>query len=735
MKNQNKKKDDSFYVINEDVFEDEPLPSHQRMQKSEEFLIKFGSVDFRTGELGSCGTPVGSNGEKVYVCSKPYHVAIEAATGKGKSRSITIPCAELCCNSGESVVYVTTKSGDIGQLYDFAKERGVGPVVLDFSNPEYSDSIDIMSFLKEARCSADPWERLNGEVLASRIANIAIDPSRFTTNVEWVLGTMMVCTGLLLFGVDKLPGSACNTLALAQVLEELISDDDNPVKDAVCEDPKYRDLFSPILLSSAHVTKEGYKSVFYSTVMSSLCNPVYAPVLNKADADFTHLDERPGMVIMVVSEGDYSSMITASVVLTIMHMAMVNRIESSATARSATKVNFIIDEFGSLFLPQIGDWLSQGRARGFSYTLAYQSEGQIIEKYGAGLTESILSNCRLKIFMGSQNSKVIDKYVSQLGTSDGPLISADQLRKMSGGQALILCDGMDPYFGRMIDFSTVVQLYPLKREKREFHAVRIPDLSKWHDGCEESELFIREDGSPSIEDLSASSAIDALRALHAYGEEGIIHRLQASTDSREDFHELMDKCLSEFDFSNGVGNLETHMCFEMLGKVDTSEEIREFVRSNKQFASDYPDVIAEKIEKAFRLLRTLDDDDIIRLKTTIDSDEDDDSEPATGRTPGDSGDALRIEAPFDDPEVDTINGCLGDLTVEDVDVDELSYDILEALVRRHKSKEEIISHRQEYEAIIDLFRQPVIEAFKSAMHKIDILSEAQVKEIRRIIES
>lgn len=507
----------SEYEVVEDAFEDEPLPPHQRVLKSKEFLPKFGSVDFRTGDLGFRGAPVGSNNGRIYVCDRPYHVAIEAATGKGKSRSITIPCAELCCYMGESVVYITTKSGDIGQMDDFARKKGVKPVILNFSNPEYSDSTDIMSLIKEIRCSDNPWDRLKGEVLASRIANIAMDIDHIhTMNEEWILGTMMICLGLLLFGVDKLPGKACNTLALAQVLDALMDDDDNDIKSAVLRDPKYKNFLSAILLSSAHVTKEGYKSVFYSKVMSSLCNPVYATILNGGDADITHLDEKPGMVIMVVSEGDYSSMITASIVLTIMHMAMVNRIESSVTARAATKVNIILDEFGSMYLPQIADWSSQGRARGFVYYLAYQSEGQIVDKYGPGLTESILSNCRLKIFMGSQNNEVIARYVSQLGTlKEDPLIAADQLRKMSNGQALVLCDGLDPYFGRMADFSTIVPLYPLRREKKEFHDVPIPNLSMWYDGCDESDLFTCDQIEPdSLEDIKTTHAVDALRILH-----------------------------------------------------------------------------------------------------------------------------------------------------------------------------------------------------------------------------
>lgn len=480
------------FTIVDDAFEDEPLPSHQKLLSSKEFLRKFKYVDFKDGKIGCCGVPVGSNSGRIYVCDEPFHVALEAATGRGKSRGVTLPYSATCCLNGESQVYITTKSSDVGYIYDEAKQNGQEPVVFNFVNPELSDSTNILSVLKIFRSSDNPWAKLKGEILANRIANIAIDAYQSRTgNFEWVIGTMMVCYGLLLFAVDHLPGRTCNTLALAQILDALIDDKDTEVKKEVLKNPKYKNLLSPILLSEAMTTKEGYKSVFYSMAMSSLCNPAYAQILSGGDKDVTHLDEKPGTVIMLVSEGDYSSMTAASILLTVMHMAMIDRIESSPTARAKVRVNIIIDEFGMMYLPMIDEWLSQGRVRGLRYLLSFQSEGQLLETYGVGLTQSILANCRLKIFMGSQDKDSIDKYVSQLGTmKEDPLISADQLRKMNCGQALVLCDGMDPYFGKMADFSTQVPLYPLIREKQEYREVPIPDVTKWYKGCEEQDLLM-----------------------------------------------------------------------------------------------------------------------------------------------------------------------------------------------------------------------------------------------------
>ena len=97
--------------------------------------------------------------------------------------------------------------------------------------------------------------------------------------------------------------------------------------------------------------------------------------------------------------------------------------------------------------------------------------------------------------------------------------------------------------------------------------------------------------------------------------------------------------------------------------------------------------------------------------------------------------ALKITVPFDDAAVNTINDCLEGITADKVDVLELSYEILEALIRKHGTKAEILAHKDDYESIMHLFHQSVIDAFKDAIHKINILSEAQIEEIKKIIEA
>ena len=196
-------------------------------------------------------------------------------------------------------------------------------------------------------------------------------------------------------------------------------------------------------------------------------------------------------------------------------------------------------------------------------------------------------------------------------------------------------------------------------------------------------------------------------------------------------------CLSEFDFSNGLEGLYQQICYKILEVADTPEGIRDYVDNNKKYTSNYPDVIASMIWKAFKLLQSLDKEKIDAIKRSENDEGQGNvaikslSEKLSGASTG----TLKIVVPSDNPEITIINSCLDDIAADDVDVLELSYEMLEVLINKHKSKAEILSKRPNYEAIIELFQQPVIEAFNDAMHKIDILSDGQVEEIRKIIES
>lgn len=198
---------------------------------------------------------------------------------------------------------------------------------------------------------------------------------------------------------------------------------------------------------------------------------------------------------------------------------------------------------------------------------------------------------------------------------------------------------------------------------------------------------------------------------------------------------MIDECLSEFDYSDGLEGLEDDICKKISLKIETPEDAISYVNENKEYETDYPDIIKEKIQDAFEKIMSLDRDEIKILKELENEDSGDEGSGIEKRKIEAPGKALQIRAPYDCPALNIINDCLEGITEEKVDVVELSYSILEALIRKHGTKADILDHKEDYESIIPLFHQSVGDALKSAFNKLEILSENQVAEIRRIIES
>jgi len=59
---------------------------------------------------------------------------------------------------------------------------------------------------------------------------------------------------------------------------------------------------------------------------------------------------------------------------------------------------------------------------------------------------------------------------------------------------------------------------------------------------------------------------------------------------------MIDECLIEFDFSEGLDDLELFICEKISLLVDSPAEVKEYIKKNENNIDDYPDEIAAIIE-------------------------------------------------------------------------------------------------------------------------------------------
>lgn len=100
------------------------------------------------------------------------------------------------------------------------------------------------------------------------------------------------------------------------------------------------------------------------------------------------------------------------------------------------RVNFICDEFGNYYIPNMGRNISAQRSRNIRWTLGCQGKKQLEQVYGRE-ADVILANCKNIFFLSSPEEELLEYIARKAGTtkitedgSEQPILTADMLRLM-----------------------------------------------------------------------------------------------------------------------------------------------------------------------------------------------------------------------------------------------------------------------------------------------------------------
>ena len=111
---------------------------------------------------------------------------------------------------------------------------------------------------------------------------------------------------------------------------------------------------------------------------------------------------------------------------------MVDKAYHSKTGKLNVRMNFVLDEFASIPIPNMDKALATHRSRNIRYYLCVQSLALLKERYEN--PEKLLSNCASTLYLGSTEHELLRELEAKLGTtcitSDGkerPLCSQAEL--------------------------------------------------------------------------------------------------------------------------------------------------------------------------------------------------------------------------------------------------------------------------------------------------------------------
>ncbi len=154
---------------------------------------------------------------------------------------------------------------------------------------------------------------------------------------------------------------------------------------------------------------------------------------------------------------------TAPLVATALHMLVKRNL--NAQVKRENTLGLWLDEFDSISLPDIKNWINRFAEYGMVATLSYQSDSQVKLRYSRDYADSILSSCGTKIFFNTGHPETADKFSQSLGSKEvsyhsesrsygkhnnrsltehkqkAPLITGAAINRFGTGECVILSPG------------------------------------------------------------------------------------------------------------------------------------------------------------------------------------------------------------------------------------------------------------------------------------------------------
>ena len=251
------------------------------------------------------------------------------------------------------------------------------------------------------------------------------------------------------------------------------------LKDILEEEPDLpefvRARLGTVVNMDAKATASGFITQARSS-MTSFGNPRVAAATSRSDFDVRTIKDVPQTIYVTVSPDEMKQ---SQEMLRLVVQMMANVIAREAPQQSAkNRVLFVIDEFAKFgHMPEITDQLPLMSGYGVNIMLAVQDLPQLDELYGRDTRGDILANTGRKVYLGVNDLRTAEDLARQMGdrtvyvedetkSYEGmkikgrnktkrpvgrPLMSADEIMRMSPDQFILLCQGAHPFLGTKLN--------------------------------------------------------------------------------------------------------------------------------------------------------------------------------------------------------------------------------------------------------------------------------------------
>ncbi|PAD71352.1 VirD4-like conjugal transfer protein, CD1115 family [Paenibacillus campinasensis] len=386
--------------------------------KMKEFVLAGGIV---------LGAVLAGRNPFAYVDASDSNTIIVGATRSGKSRRVILPTIYMLAHAGESMVITDPK----GELFDrtsgFLKEKGYKISCLDFRKPGYGNRTNYMEPVLEAlrkgdialatkyawsiahmfvyqkpgaNKGEDIWRDGPESVIAALILAVAMEAPKEEQKHMYSVYKMLVELGRVKKVI--LGGKIIEYVPLNEYFESLPVD--HPARDAY---------------ATAFLAPERTRGSFFSSASALLrlfADPNIAYLTSKQDHDLTDVGKEKTAVYLIIPDEDTTRHPYAALYVNQTYDALVEYANQSG-GRLPVRVNMLLDEFGNMPpFPDFDTKLTVSLGRGVRWNMVIQAYGQLVEKYGANITETIKSNAQNTVYLKTNELKTAEELSKKTGS-------------------------------------------------------------------------------------------------------------------------------------------------------------------------------------------------------------------------------------------------------------------------------------------------------------------------------
>lgn len=250
-----------------------------------------------------------------------------------------------------------------------------------------------------------------------------------------------------------------------------------------------KNLGSQYANNKAESMRDSFKSMAI-TFLNKLNGLEY--LLGENEFNFSEFTSKPTAIFLIIPDESDTRYAIATMFISLLYTSLTREASLSENNKLQREVFFLLDEFANLpKFENIAKWISISRSRGIYFLLMIQSLGQLIDRYGQGVTSTIQTQCQLNVYLGTTDKETQKYYEYQLGTetvrqrsvsakstsgetnsasenlTGKPLVRTDELGRIKPGEAYIMAFQEFPAKTNLIPiFYPVLDKY--KGHKEEF---------------------------------------------------------------------------------------------------------------------------------------------------------------------------------------------------------------------------------------------------------------------------